>query len=90
MKLRIKIAAVVVAGTATLGLMAGPASADSHSKGYGKNFTEACGSTWGEIVANGQPRSESSAHYRMGYKGGVQGIMNDADALAFHAAALCG
>lgn len=70
----------------TLGAAA-PASAEGNA--YGKNFAQACGSTWGEIVSNGQPRSEGSAHYRSGYQGGVQGIMNNPEALAFHAAALC-
>ena len=63
--------------------------AQAEGNGYGKTFTEACGSTWGEIVSNGQPRTEGSAHYRSGYQGGVQGIVNDPAVLAFHAAALC-
>ena len=71
----------------TLGVAA-PGMAEG--KAYGKNFTAACGSTWGDIVSNGQPRTPTSTHYRMGYKGGLQGIMNDPGALAFHAEALCG
>jgi hypothetical protein len=66
---------------------AAPAFADG--KAYGKDFKDACGATWGEIVSQGQPRDEGSTHYRQGYKGGVQGIMNNPDALAFHAGALC-
>jgi hypothetical protein len=65
------------------------APAFAEGKAYGKDFKEACGATWGEIVSQGQPRDEGSAHYRQGYKGGVQGIMNNLDALLFHANALC-
>jgi len=80
------IVGAVAAVTLTFGVAA-PATAGGN--GYGKGFSDACGATWGEIVANGQPRAEGSAHYRSGYKGGVQGIMNNPEALAFHAAALC-
>jgi hypothetical protein len=81
------IIGTAAAAALTLSVSA-PAMAEGN--GYGKTFTQACGSTWGEIVSNGQPRSEGSAHYRSGYKGGVQGIVNNPEALAFHAAALCG
>jgi hypothetical protein len=86
MKKRALLVSLLVASVLFIATVS-PAFADGPA--YGKNFSSACGATWGQIVSAGQPRDENSAHYRQGYAGGVQGIMNNPDALAFHAAALC-
>jgi hypothetical protein len=76
----------ILIGTAAAALFtvgaAVPAAAGE--KGYGATFNAACGKSFGQVVAAGQPRTEDSAHYRSGYKGGVQGLLNSGAVLDAH------
>jgi hypothetical protein len=79
MKLRTKIAAVVVAGGATLGLMAAPAAAG----GYGKQIKDDCRASYGQLVSAGKAAARSGGHPAF-TPSGARGFVENEASFALH------